>query len=63
MLSPSTEDYDRGGKFELVQQHMLQENGDWLMRSHSDPLGSFRLHSLPQVELSMAEIYRRVDWS
>ena len=81
VLSPSTGDYDRGGKFEryrsipsfreylivyqdkiLVQQHIKQRNEDWLMRSHSDPLASIPLDSLPGLEIPLAAIYENVTW-
>ena len=76
VLSPSTADYDRGGKFQryrllpsfreylivhqdrlLIEQHSKQENGDWLMHEHRDPLSPMALGSLPGISLSLADIY------
>lgn len=83
VLSPTTEDFDRGRKFAsyraidtlreyllvaqdqiLIEQWIGGAGMPWqLLAEHRDPLASFRFFILPEIELSLANIYQNVTWS
>jgi Uma2 family endonuclease len=82
ILSPTTEDYDRGRKFSyyraiaslreylivaqheiLIEQWIGGSGKPWqLIAEHRDPLSSFSLVCLPEIDLSITELYDGVTW-